>query len=1240
MSAPPLRNFILSHDSPVAPDLENPIHAGDSDLGTPPEVHDSARSEMIRGIAPSHSDALVEQFGPPNRSQSDIETTLETSLRGIAATERTGDLAFRPYFYHALRDLHQLMVLTEGETRLGHARDFIGVGERYINFLNRSELPPSECFHFLYPAMQFVHASLRTLNQESGPNPTLNLMQDLLRQFHATLISYHQEMRAGDDPLAEPTRGLVLDIQVREALLDGDYETAAVAASHLAQFRQSRPLPTTLQPTAPWYNRWEVQVRAGNTGDPEQLSQVISQLQNPPQVTHPAAMLSALSFDLFSRMAAGLDAANEVASEQITRRFNLMTLMATPLMMARPVVSLENILTQLNTDTGRNRAAALLNQAMAVHPSLREQWEELFPDTPVNDALVELGAIASDWLAYASGPGQRVMAPLLHANAESLEADIGPHDDPEEVLTNFASPLVEIYQAMLGDAEAHEIAALHSVARYLSQQEEISPGTPLPPVLVAAGEQMTNYFDSWEFRLGQILEPLVSASGLFIMGTGLLFAELFPAFLIGRAGTSGRLAGLIEGGRLTVPGAMLTGFSTGVVLSGVGSAVHNSSRAYHGLSTHFWRDFGTGSLINGVTFMTAMGAGAGMQRILHPGPEQGRLLGRVPWGRHLAIRGTSAFAGGTVAWLGGTALRGALSGEWSTSADEAAANYLTMAVFELGAMGFSALRHRAALRSELGLYHSSEGSLARTLESGASRILVNRFFPVLGARRVNYVDYFTNMVMREPQAIQEGSVIAMGERFERFPGERNLIHRQMGLEEMLHPGFLERLFQTSQPLGLVTLGENPPSEIAWSSNRYDPRAPQEPRGPEPGPRRPAQPRPDPEGRNVQQLDAHEIARRVAETQARQEAEGEGPAASQPPVGPTQAMVSPSGREIAPGHMPLYGVEDNAPGQPRQARIHVHMGQLGEVSALTEVGGRQQNEDGVGLWYDREGRAVLMVADGMGGHQAGDAASAAAIRGFFDFLMARPDASIFEAFEAGHQQVQQLPRTTQGPRQGDPGAAASAVRIDPSGRVEMAQIADTQVFVARWQTDGSYVVERVATPDTYAGRISDQNSGSMNTAQIHAAEGPLGAIGAFLGRPGHPLTAITRVGEASNIGNAVVYRPEALRLMPNDILLIMSDGIEGQFRTRDFARMLHGRSDVDQIAQIIRDETIWRQETLQHYFSAGIQNRVQLPNGQLQGHFLDSRGHLYGQAEGGDAIGALTLDNISLIVYRHRGVQVH
>lgn len=1247
MSAPPLRNFILSHESSVAPELEIPVRPGETDLGSSPQAHDEARTEMIRGIAPSHGESLVQQFGPPNRSQAEIETSLETSLRGIAATERTGDLAFRPYFYHALKDLHQLMVLTEGEERMGHARDFIGVGERYINFLNRSELPASERFHFLYPAMQFVHASLRTLNQESGPNPTLNLMQDLLRQFHSTLVTYHEEMSTASDPLTEPTRGLVLDIQVREALLDGDYEAAAAAATQLAQYRHSRPLPNEINPRDPWYNRWEAQVRAGNTGDPTQVAELIQQLQNPPQVTHPAAILSALSFDLFSRFAAGLDAANELAGDQITRRFNLMTLMASPLMMAGPQTPLEEILNQLNTDAGRRRAAALLNQAMAANPPLREQWEESFPDTTVEEALVEVEVIAREWLAYANGPGQRLLNPLLQNNEEILTGGIEATSNPEEILLNFANPLLEIYQGLLGDAEPYEIAALHSVARYLREQEEISPGTPLPPTLRMAGERISDHFDSLEFRLGQILEPLFSASGLFIMGTGLLFAELFPAFLIGRAGSTGRLSALVQGGRLTIPGSLLTGFSTGVVLSAAGSAVHNASRTYHGLSTHFWRDFGTGSLVNGLTFMTAMGAGAGMQRALHPSPNQGRLLGRIPWGRHLAVRGTSALAGGTVAWLGGTTLRGAMTGEWSTSVDEAVSNYLTMAVFELGAMGFSALRRHAALRNELGLYRGEEGSWLRRVESGASHLaLVNRFFPVLGARRVNQANHFTNMLMSEPQSIQEGSVIAMGTRAERFPGERNLIHRQLGLEEMLHPGFLSRLSRTSQPLGLVTLGENPPGEIAWSSNRYEPRMVSEsqaseaselpgtlPMDSESSPAR-ARPRPDPEGRNVQELDAAEIARQVEAERARQEAEAQSAGSR------TQMVETSQGHEIAPGHMPLFGVEDNAPGRPRQAHIQVRMGQLGEVSALTEVGGREQNEDGIGLWYDRDGRAVLMVADGMGGHQAGDAASAEAIRGFFDFLMARPDATLFEAFEAAHSRVQLIPRDTSGAQRRDPGAAASAVRIDPSGRVELAQVADTQVFVARWQTDGSYQVERVAMPDTYVGRIGDMNPGSVTTAQLHATSGQLGAIGAFLGRPAQPLTAISRVSEAQGSANPVVYRPEALRLMPNDILLIMSDGIEGQFRTRDFARLLNGQQDVGQITQVIRGEALWRQETLQHYHAAGIRGRIPLQQGQLQGHFLDANGHLYGQAQGGEPIGALALDNIGLIVYRHRGVQGH
>src|SRR5690606_10950815 len=140
-----------------------------------------------------------------------------------------------------------------------------------------------------------------------------------------------------------------------------------------------------------------------------------------------------------------------------------------------------------------SRALRLLHSAMAANPALREQWNELFPETSAADGIAEAGGIAGSWLAYREGPGRRVMMPVLEAQRNFLNHPERREGDPEQGLLNIGTEVLEIYQALLPDAEAHEVAALHSAAAYLSEQEEIVPGQAMPAALRQGAARLTDY---------------------------------------------------------------------------------------------------------------------------------------------------------------------------------------------------------------------------------------------------------------------------------------------------------------------------------------------------------------------------------------------------------------------------------------------------------------------------------------------------------------------------------------------------------------------------------------------------------------------------------------------------------------------------------------------------------------------------------------------------------------------------
>jgi serine/threonine protein phosphatase PrpC len=1261
---PPIRNSLLSHrGSPLLGEetLPAPLnHEATQSLAQERwDAMENAEAGWLRGASQWVSRELNQQNGFGTRSQEQVLGEVAANLRRINEIEANGETGRRPTFYFLLRDLYLLIQHAndyEGSTPARWVSTFLSVANRYQNFLNRNYPSESKRFHYLYTATQVTHGLLSHLMEHQSEvventweNHAREPVQSLLRQYHRQLLGYFEGMEAQDDPARESVRDLVMDIQIREAILDSDPALARQWALQLMAYRQMQPGQTD---SNTWFDRWEIRHRQR----PAYQEDLRGLIQNsaPPQSLY----INGLGFELLARVALGLDAVNELNEAQIKRRYRVMSLIFSALSFRYPGKDLADILQTLEEPSSENTLVEVIRHQVDAHSFLSESLEELLQDAPGSNlaGLVrEAQTVSREWKNFREGAGRRLMTPILESNHRAFKQFSQANSQDTLLRDALWDPhQFEIWESVLQDAETYEIPALHSLANFVANMEPLDAEYQIPQAMRLRAQTILNEMESFPFRAGQVLHPIFSLNGILTLGLGVTAGELFPSYLLGLS-RGKKLGNLVRDGRITTAGALTSGAVTGISLSAVGSALENADRYRAGLNTFFWRDFRGGAILNSAIFGAAAGTGHFLTRVLRPNLTSGMGFDRLAWGRQALIRGGSMIVGGTTAWMGTSLARRLERGIWSTSPEEIASAYVTLLAFELGALGFRQLRHRAALRSELGLqYWGESNSPSARWENRLSKLLVNRRFPILGESGSQQVQNLATLLRSErrgPLGIQPRESAA-------YDGEAGFLVEQLGLFSMNHPNLDSPLqLLVGQPGHLAVTGSRSGRSLRWANFSYPetsdsippprPSQPREASSPTPvSPEadtqatRPGEPR-DSNRSRPQETPPPETAPDDLPFGEMELAEPTEP--SHPAAATTQMEIAPGPRRIEAGSPPHACTDPNTSSAIRGAREELRLGELGEVTVITDVGGREANEDAYGLWYDRNGNAVLMVADGMGGHAHGDEASARAVQGFFDFLMGRPSASLFEAFQAAHRNVQAL---AAGNTNTPPGSAASAVRVSPDGRVEMAQIGDTQVFVARRQTDGSYQVQRVAMPDSHLGAIRDslENSGNdhqMTTLFMHGDS----AIGSFLGRPDLELSPIYRVSQRKAGTNPVVHRPEFLtapdgtsvyRLQEGDLLLLMSDGAEGQLTTAEIQGMLGQRTSTNEITAILEAETRYRQDLALQSDEVPQLFRQQIRNGNFQGFWLDAEGMVWPGQRGGEAVASTVRDNYTLMVYRHGG----
>jgi len=216
----------------------------------------------------------------------------------------------------------------------------------------------------------------------------------------------------------------------------------------------------------------------------------------------------------------------------------------------------------------------------------------------------------------------------------------------------------------------------------------------------------------------------------------------------------------------------------------------------------------------------------------------------------------------------------------------------------------------------------------------------------------------------------------------------------------------------------------------------------------------------------------------------------------------------------------------------------------EVAGATDVGRvRAHNEDS--FLVDAQ-RGVFLVADGMGGHAAGEIASAiaseavgAALRQGVDAGLGADDLGVVmrECIHQAHMSILNYSATK--PETRGMGTTMTALVICDDGAFRVGHIGDSRCYVLR---DGE--LEQVSRDHTLVQREVD--------------EGRLTPMGARRHRLSHVLS---RALGADSLDEPDVYSGT---LLPGDLVLLCSDGLTGMLTDRLLRRILSREAELHEL----------------------------------------------------------------------------
>ena len=222
-----------------------------------------------------------------------------------------------------------------------------------------------------------------------------------------------------------------------------------------------------------------------------------------------------------------------------------------------------------------------------------------------------------------------------------------------------------------------------------------------------------------------------------------------------------------------------------------------------------------------------------------------------------------------------------------------------------------------------------------------------------------------------------------------------------------------------------------------------------------------------------------------------------------------------------------------------------------VSADTNVGRvRTNNEDSFGTAWLDDGSLFVIVADGMGGHEAGEVASGLAVQVVEDAVSRDPEADPRERLQTALIEANDV-ILDEGNRSGTRGMGTTAITaIFKGNEVYVALVGDSRLYMIRkghvvWRTMDHTRVQMLVD----AGEISDEE------AKNHPEAGMLTrALGHARMADGRPLEP------------DVLTDP--IEIQESDTLLLCSDGLTDLVDDWEIARICAGKTGDEAAAELI------------------------------------------------------------------------